>query len=149
MINFKKQFENILQKYNEIESLLNNQSEFDSDKLIKLNKEYAELKPIVNTINNYKDDQKDIFELNKLIKDEDLSIKQLAEEELIDKKKNIKLLEDKLMRLLIPKDVNDSNKAIISSIMNINVSALNKIFNFCIELTKYIIDNDKIEPHNK
>ena len=47
------------------------------------------------------------------------------------------------------KEVNDSNKAIISSIMNINVSALNKIFNFCIELTKYIIDNDKIEPHNK
>ena len=47
------------------------------------------------------------------------------------------------------KDVNDSNKAIINSIMNMNVSALNKVSNFCIELRKYIIDSDKIEPQNK
>ena len=37
--------------YNEND--LNNQSDFDSEKLIRLNKEYAELKPIVDTINNF------------------------------------------------------------------------------------------------
>ncbi len=113
MINFEKQFENIISKYNEIENLLNNQSGFDSDKLIKLNKEYAELKPLVNTINIYKKDKYDIDELKKLLDDKDISIKQMAEEELAEKKKNIHLLEDKLMRLLVPKDENDKKNSIL------------------------------------
>ena len=113
MINFEKQFENITKKYNEIENSLNNQSGYDSDKLIKLNKEYAELKPIVNTINIYKKDKNDIDELKKLLDDKDTSIKQMAEEELIEKKKSIDFLEDKLMRLLIPKDENDKKNSIL------------------------------------
>ena len=47
------------------------------------------------------------------------------------------------------KGVNDSNKAIINSIMNITVSAENKVSNLSFELIKYIIDNDKTEPHNR
>jgi len=113
MINFEKQFENIINKYNEIENSLNNQKGYDSDKLIKLNKEYAELKPIVNTINIYKKDKNDIVELKKLLDDKDTSIKQMAEEELIEKKKSIDFLEDKLMRLLIPKDENDKKNSIL------------------------------------
>ena len=111
MINFEKQFSTIIDKYAEIENSLNIQSGFDSEKLIRLNKEYADLKPIVNTINKYKEEHKDIDNLKKLLIDEDLSIRQIAEEELIDKKKNLKLLEDKLMRLLIPKDENDKKNA--------------------------------------
>jgi len=113
MLNFEKQFENITKKYNEIENSLNNQSGFESEKLIKLNKEYADLKPIVNTISNYKNELKEIDDLKKLLDDDDVSIKQIADEELIEKKKNIKLLEDKLMRLLIPKDKNDDKNSIL------------------------------------
>ncbi len=47
MINFEKQFKNIESKFKEIENNLNNQSNLDTEKLIKLNKEYAELSPIV------------------------------------------------------------------------------------------------------
>ena len=113
MLDFEKQFENITKKYNEIENSLNNQSGFESEKLIKLNKEYADLKPIVNTISNYKNELKEIDDLKKLLDDDDISIKQIADEELIEKKKNIKLLEDKLMRLLIPKDKNDDKNSIL------------------------------------
>ena len=113
MLDFEKQFENITKKYNEIENSLNNQSGFESEKLIKLNKEYADLKPIVNTISNYKNELKEIDDLKKLLDDDDVSIKQIADEELIEKKKNIKLLEDKLMRLLIPKDKNDDKNSIL------------------------------------
>ena len=41
MINFEKQFGNIESKFKDIESSLNNQIDLDTDKLIKLNKEYA------------------------------------------------------------------------------------------------------------
>ena len=39
MVNFEKQFDNILEKYQAIENNLNNQGNYNSEKLIKLNKE--------------------------------------------------------------------------------------------------------------
>ena len=113
MINFEKQFDNIESKFKDIEISLNNQKDLDTEKLIKLNKEYAELTPIVETIKKYKFDKSEIKELSKLIEDSDPSIKELAETELKDKKKSITQLEHELMKLLIPKDENDKKNSIL------------------------------------
>jgi peptide chain release factor 1 len=113
MINFEKQFESIEQKFKEIENNLNKQSGLDTNKLIRLNKEYAELSPIVETIKYYKSDKVEIAELLKLLEDKDTSIKEMAEVELREKKKSIKLLEIELMKLLIPKDENDKKNSIL------------------------------------
>ena len=113
MINFEKQFDNIESKFKEIESNLNNQSNLDTEKLIKLNKEYAELTPIVETIKQYKKEKGEISELSKLIDDDDNSIKEMAEVELKEKKKSMIILENDLMRLLIPKDENDKKNSIL------------------------------------
>ena len=113
MINFEKQFDNIESKFKEIESNLNNQSNLDTEKLIKLNKEYAELTPIVETIKQYKKEKGEISELSKLIDDDDNSIKEMAEGELKEKKKSMIILENDLMRLLIPKDENDKKNSIL------------------------------------
>ena len=87
MINFEKQFDSILEKYTKIEKNLSNQENYDSNKLIKLNKEYAELTPIVEAINNFKKFKSDIADLDILLNDDDNKIKEMAEEELKDKKK--------------------------------------------------------------
>ncbi|MBL6675053.1 MAG: peptide chain release factor 1 [Alphaproteobacteria bacterium] len=113
MINFEKQFDNIESKFKDIENNLNNQIDLDTEKLIKLNKEYAELTPIVETIKKYKSDKVEISELSKLINDTDPSIKELAETELKEKKKSIINLENELMKLLIPKDENDKKNSIL------------------------------------
>ncbi|MBI04550.1 MAG: peptide chain release factor 1 [Pelagibacteraceae bacterium] len=113
MINFEKQFSNILNKYKEIEISLNKQEGLNTERLVKLNKEYAELKPIVDTILNYQNNKQDIKELTSLLTDSDSSIKQMAEEELIDKKNNMKTIENNLTRLLIPKDENDKKNSIL------------------------------------
>ncbi len=113
MINFEKQFDNIESKFTDIENNLNNQTDLDTEKLIKLNKEYAELTPIVETIKKYKDHKDEISELSKLVNDTDPSIKELAEFELKEKKKSIIILENELMRLLIPKDENDKKNSIL------------------------------------
>ena len=113
MIDFEKQFENIESKFKDIENNLNNQLGLETEKLVKLNKEYAELTPIVETIKKYKNDKIEISELSILINDKDLSIKQMAETELREKGKSIKLLEEELMRLLIPKDENDKKNSIL------------------------------------
>ena len=54
MINLDYQFSNIIDKYNKIENSLNQMDNSNTDKLIKLNREYAELKPIVDKIEEYK-----------------------------------------------------------------------------------------------
>ena len=113
MNNFENQFFTIIKKHKDIEKSLYDQKKLDRDKLVKLNKEYSELTPVVETINQYNSIKKDIENLNFLLKDKDNSIREMAEEELKQKNKNIKLLEQNLIKLLIPKDVNDEKNSIL------------------------------------
>ncbi len=113
MINLDKQFTIILEKFKLIENSLNNMNNIDSNELIKLNREYSDLRPIVEKIQEYNDLQKDILNLNELVKDNDLEISKIAESELIEKKNQIKDLEQELLKLLIPKDENDSKNSIL------------------------------------
>ncbi len=113
MINLDSQFSNILEKYSKIEQSLNQMINIDSDNLIKLNREYAELRPIVEKIEEYKNEKKDIQNLNELVQDKDQEISKIAELELQEKKVNLKQLENSLLKLLIPKDENDSKNSIL------------------------------------
>ena len=113
MINLDSQFSNIIQRYNKIEETLNTMDPNNSDSLIKLNREYAELTPIVEKIEEYKREQNEILNLNELINDSDQDIIKIAEIELIQKKNKMKSLEIDLLKLLIPKDVNDSKNSIL------------------------------------
>ena len=113
MINLDKQFSNIIEKYNNIENELNTIGGSNSEELIKLNVKYAELKPIVEKIEQFKKEQQEIISLNQLIKDNDQEISKIAELEIIEKKNLIKALEDDLLKLLIPKDENDSKNSIL------------------------------------
>ena len=113
MINLDKQFSIILEKFELIENSLNNMNNIESNELIKLNREYSELRPIVEKIQEYNNLQKDILNLNELVKDNDLEISNIAESELIEKKNQIKNLEQELLKLLIPKDENDSKNSIL------------------------------------
>ena len=113
MINLDIQFSNIIDKYNKIENSLNSMENTATEDLIKLNREYAELKPIVEKIAEYKKEQKEISNLNELVKDADDEIKKIAETELIEKKVLLKNLHNEMLRLLIPKDANDTKNSIL------------------------------------
>ena len=113
MINLDNQFSNILDKYSKIENSLNKMESTNSENLIKLNREYAELKPIVDKIEEYKKEKDEIINLNDLLKDTDEEIIKIAEAELIQKKNIIKSLENELLKLLIPKDINDTKNSIL------------------------------------
>ena len=113
MINLDIQFSNIIDKYNKIENSLNSMENIATEDLIKLNREYAELKPIVEKIAEYRKEQKEILNLNELVKDADDEIKKIAETELIEKKVFLRDLHNEMLRLLIPKDANDTKNSIL------------------------------------
>ena len=103
----------ILTKYRDIEKNLLHQDKLDKDALIKLNKEYAELTPLVEKINDYQKCKKDIQDLLELQNDSDVSIRNEAEKELKQGNSQLKIFETNLFKLLIPKDNNDKKNSIL------------------------------------
>jgi len=107
------QLDGILKKYKDIEVQLSNQESLVTSKLIELNKEYAELTSVVEIINRFNKSKKDLVDLNDLLKDDDDSIKKMAEEEIKVKNNLIKSIEIELLKSLIPKDLNDEKNSIL------------------------------------
>jgi peptide chain release factor 1 len=103
----------ILKRHHEIEKKLSNHDSLETSKFIELNKEYSELISIVEVINKFNSNKDDLLNLKELLKDEDNSIREMAEEEIKEKNINIKLIEGDLLKLLIPKDVNDKKNSIL------------------------------------
>ena len=89
MVNFNIQFSKILEKYKNVQEALNKTEKLNSEDLIKMNKEYSDLKPLVDKIEEYKKEQTDIDNLNDLLKDKDQEIIKIADIELQEKKNNI------------------------------------------------------------
>ena len=113
MKNFNNQFDAILKKYKEIENQLSNQEVLETNKLIELNKEYFELTSIVGIINKFNYHKQDLLNLNELLKDNDSSIREMAEIEIQEKKDQLKLIEEEVLKSLIPKDANDKKNSIL------------------------------------
>ena len=107
------QLEGIIKKHNDIEKKLSNQDTLETSKLIELNKEYSELTPIVEVINLYNENKKNLINLKDLLKDEDNSIREMAEEEIKEKNEQLKNIEADLLKSLIPKDINDEKNSIL------------------------------------
>ena len=60
--------DDILEKHKKIEKKLSDQNNINSDKLIKLNKEYSELSPLVESITEFKKCQIEINNLEEHLK---------------------------------------------------------------------------------
>ena len=83
----------------------------DTDTLIKLSRERAELEPIVDAIGQLKSAESDLDGLTTLLDDPELG--EIAREEAGDLKEKIDDLNLTLSRLLLPKDAADEKSAIV------------------------------------
>ena len=90
MKNLNNTLNTISVKYKDIEKSLLKQDELDKDSLIKLNKEYAELTPLIEKINDYQNCKKNIKDLQELKNDDDVLIRDEAEKELKEGNFNLK-----------------------------------------------------------
>ena len=109
-----KKLDNIISRFSSINRKLSEQVPQETSELIKLNKEYAELHPIVEKINHYNKLKKENNEIYGLINNEtDIEIKKEAEKEYLEIQKKIPIIEKELFRLLLPKDSNDEKNVIL------------------------------------
>ena len=86
----------------------------DNKEWQKLCKERSNLEPIIECHNKLEKEYANLNDAEKLLKTEtDKEMRELAEEELLSSKEKIKILEEELKILLLPKDENDDKNVIV------------------------------------
>ena len=83
----------------------------DISKLTSLNKEFSEIKDVVENWTNYQEIELTILDLEKLLKDEEM--KDMAQEEKLDFENKLLELESEIMLQLLPKDKDDSRNSFL------------------------------------
>lgn len=110
--NIRKSLENIKLKANELSDMLSDPSiTSDIDQLTKLNKEFSEVKDIVNNWDEYLELETNLVDLEELLKDDEM--KELASEEKKDNELKLQALEAQIMIQLLPKDKDDKRNAFL------------------------------------
>jgi len=109
-----KKLDQLEKRINEIQNLLlNSETVKDIEKYTLLNKEFSDLKPIVDKFNEYNQITKNIEDANEIINSGDEDLKTLAEEELKGSINKPEELEQELKLMLLPKDSADAGSAFL------------------------------------
>ena len=85
----------------------------DQDKFRKLSKEYAELEPVTQSYQDFRQTQEDLAEAKAMLDEGDADMKELAEEEIRDASGRLEEQEQELQILLLPKDPDDANNVFL------------------------------------
>ncbi|MDX1739474.1 MAG: PCRF domain-containing protein, partial [Alphaproteobacteria bacterium] len=85
------------------------------DQISALSKEFADLSPIVETINAFRANEQEIIDLQEMLEDPDLDaeMRDMTKEELSDLSQKMPELEKEMQLALLPKDEADSRNAIV------------------------------------
>ncbi|PPI86820.1 peptide chain release factor 1 [Candidatus Pantoea edessiphila] len=102
----------LLNRHEELESLLSNSNIFSNQKLFSnLSREYSKLTSITDYFRKWQKINQDIENLKQLSKDNELQ--DIAQIELCESYKNIEILEHKIQMLLLPQDPDDERNCFI------------------------------------
>jgi peptide chain release factor 1 len=102
-------------RFKEVETLLSSADVMsDMSRFTALNKEYSDLKEIVEVIGVYRGLANNMEQAKEILKNEkDVELKELAKEELLEAEERMPLLEEELRMMLLPKDPQDGRNAIL------------------------------------
>ena len=109
-----ERLEGMVHRYHEINELMMSPEVVSDNKLLaKLGREQADLTQVVEVYSEYKEVMKQLEEAKVLLMEEDKELKEMAKMEIETLEPKSVTLLDKLQVLLIPKDPNDGNNAIV------------------------------------
>jgi peptide chain release factor 1 len=114
-VNFDDKLDVLVARRDELTQLMSGEHSGDSDEFVRLSKEYAELMPVVECIEDLRTLQNEIADLGGMVADteSDAEMRSLAEEEMREARERLPEIEKRLQLLLLPKDAADEKNAII------------------------------------
>ncbi len=110
----RTKLENLIDRLQELDALLadpgviTNQNQFRD-----LSKEYAEIQPVVECFQQYRQNRETMEGAKEMLRDEDAEIRALAEEELLQAQAEDDRLENELQCRLLPKDPDDNHNTFL------------------------------------
>lgn len=113
-MSFEKKLDQVLARHEELSRMLA-EGVTDSKEFVKLSKEYAELEEVALVIRSHREAASELEEAKALAEDpeSDADIKAMAQQEQETLRQLILSLEEKVKRLLVPKDKDDNRNAIL------------------------------------
>ena len=102
----------IQEKFKNLEDQLNSSIE-NKEAYVSISKEYADLKPIAQSVNNFLDLRHELEDLNNILNGDDKDLIVIAKSEIAELKNKIVRSEEALKQLLIPKDPLDEKNVIL------------------------------------
>ena len=108
---FDAKLDRLVSRHAELSTLMSDPVR--SGEFVKLAKEYSELTPIVESINNLRQTQAEQAELETLVGGDDAEMRKLAESELDAVRKRLLALDEDVKTMLLPKDEADEKNAIL------------------------------------
>ena len=114
-MSLEKNLERVVARHHELAQQMASGDKRPAADYARMAKEYAELKPIVEAVNELRDAQKEMADLRALIADKgtDAEMRALAEDELAGLKGKLPGLEKKVQTMLLPADAADAKNAIL------------------------------------
>jgi peptide chain release factor 1 len=114
-MSFQDNLSKIVIRHKELSEKLNESASLKSEDFIQYSKEYAELSPIIEKINDFYNAQKEIEDLKEMLAMPDTTpdIMEMANEELVALEKKLPEMERSIKIALLPKDKADEKNAIL------------------------------------
>jgi len=113
-VSFDQNLDRVLNRYDELQSLMSTDPMPAADAFTRFSKEYAELTPVVETINALRAAQTELDDLDAMLADEDdAEMRAMAEEEQRSLQAKLPKLARQVQLMLLPKDEADSKNAIL------------------------------------
>jgi peptide chain release factor 1 len=102
-------------RFTAIEANMSGGQKLSSEEFVRLSKEHAELKPVIDSIVAWRAATKELHDLEEIIEDRsgDPEMRALAEDEVYDVRKRVHELENQVRVELLPKDAADEKNAIL------------------------------------
>ncbi|SEI67381.1 bacterial peptide chain release factor 1 (bRF-1) [Azotobacter beijerinckii] len=101
-------------RYEELTALLGDAEVIaEQTKFRAYSREYAEVEPVVAAYREFRKVQDDLAGAQALLKDSDPDLREMAAEEVVEARERLVGLEDRLQRMLLPKDPNDGRNVFL------------------------------------
>jgi peptide chain release factor 1 len=113
-LSIQSRLEQLVERFEEVSALLSDPATIaHQDKFRELSREYAEIEPVVQCFQAWKQSLGDISEAKELAKDGDADMREMAAEELEIAEQTTEDLDEELQRLMLPKDPNDGKNVFL------------------------------------
>ncbi|MBV1900065.1 MAG: peptide chain release factor 1 [Kordiimonadaceae bacterium] len=108
-----ERIEQLLVRFDYLEHALATPGEYSNEEFVKLSKEYSDLGPVVEAATALKTGRQEMGDLAELMAGDDAEMKELAQEEFLELKEKLPLMDKALSIRLLPKDAADERSAIL------------------------------------